>query len=243
MDVIAVASAVIVTASQLSVLIVGVALLLIDVTRGVLRLFVKVLVLLIVGTTTPSTDSTPDEPESVVAVACPSSIVPTPRAVEVSPTMEATGNPVQLVNVPLVGVPRMGVASVGPVARTTLPLPVVDVALKTPLVSVAMPVPVARLPVLPPVPEKRTISESTLVAVSDEKSPPPVPAPIAVLKSDAVNASTVLSALMRVNRIALGLVSVKKFLPTVVPVVPRLPALNDNGATIVTAVQVLAALR
>jgi hypothetical protein len=51
----------------------------------------------------------------------------------------------------------------------------------------------------------------TLVTV-----PFPVPAPIAVLKSAAFNADTVLSALKRGKVIALGLVRVKRLLPTVV---------------------------
>lgn len=46
--------------------------------------------------------------------------------------------------------------------------------------------------------------------------PSPVPAPIAVRKLVAVSAETLLSALMRGNVIALGLVSVKKLPPTVV---------------------------
>jgi hypothetical protein len=50
--------------------------------------------------------------------------------------------------------------------------------------------------------------------------PPPVPAPIAVLKVAASRVETVLSALIRRNVIADGLVSVKKFEPTVVA--PRL---------------------
>lgn len=47
--------------------------------------------------------------------------------------------------------------------------------------------------------------------------PDPVPAPMAVLNVAASNALTELSALMRGNVMADGLVSVKKFWPTVVP--------------------------
>ena len=74
----------------------------------------SVLVLDIVGTTTPSTEITPAElREMVVSLACPSSIVHTPIAVAVDATSPAMGSPVQFVRVPEEGVPRTGVVSVG----------------------------------------------------------------------------------------------------------------------------------
>lgn len=93
---------------------------------GVVRvLFVKVSVLLIVGTFTHSTAIRPaDTREIVVSVACHSSIVHTPIAVEVEATSPAIGRPVQLVSVPEEGVPRTGVVSVGLVANTRAPDPV-----------------------------------------------------------------------------------------------------------------------
>lgn len=54
------------------------------------------------------------------------------------------------------------------------------------------------------------------VPVTDVTVPLPVPAPIAVLNVAASRVDTVLSALMRTKVIALGLVRVKKFDPTVV---------------------------
>ena len=81
--------------------------------RGVIRLLVNVLVLLIVGTTTPSTCNTPAPlRDSVVSVAWPSSIEPTPKAVEADAVMPETGSAVQLVSVPEVGVPSTGVTIV-----------------------------------------------------------------------------------------------------------------------------------
>ena len=55
------------------------------------------------------------------------------------------------------------------------------------------------------------------VAATDVTVPEPVPAPIAVRNVVASKADTLLSALMRGNVMAEGLVSVKKLLPTVVP--------------------------
>jgi hypothetical protein len=55
---------------------------------------------------------------------------------------------------------------------------------------------------------------------TDVTVPEPVPAPMAVLKSDALSVETVLSAFTLGNVIALGLARVKKLLPTVVA--PRL---------------------
>ena len=54
------------------------------------------------------------------------------------------------------------------------------------------------------------------VPVTEVTVPLPVPAPIAVLNVAASRVDTVLSALMRTKVIALGLVRVKKFDPTVV---------------------------
>lgn len=83
------------------------------------------LVLDIVGTTTPSTEITPAElREMVVSLACPSSIVHTPIAVAVDATSPAMGSPVQLVRVPDDGVPRTGVVRVGLVQNTKAQLPV-----------------------------------------------------------------------------------------------------------------------
>ena len=90
-------------------------------------------------------------------------------------TPVVSGSPVRFVATPEVGVPSNGVTRVGEVASTTEPDPVVAVAESTPDVRVAIPVPVERLPVLPPVPENRTISLSTDVDVLVEKSPLPDP--------------------------------------------------------------------
>jgi hypothetical protein len=69
-------------------------------------LLVKVLVELIEGITTPSTAKTPAALLlSVVSEACPSSSVPTPKAVVVSSTNPVKGNPVAFVSVIADGVP------------------------------------------------------------------------------------------------------------------------------------------
>lgn len=115
-EVIASASAVIVTQSQLSVLIVGVPLDDIDVILFVILLFVSVSVLDVVTTLTHSTAIFPaDTLVIVVSLACPNSILPTQRAVLVDAVSPAIGNPVQFVSVPLLGVPNTGVVSVGEV--------------------------------------------------------------------------------------------------------------------------------
>mgnify|MGYP003423639339 FL=1 len=94
-------------------------------TRFVIRLFVSVLVLDIVGTVTPSTDITQADTRAIeVSLACHSSIEPTHIAVDVLAVIPATGNHVQFVSVQEVGVPRSGVTSVGLVALTGAPLPV-----------------------------------------------------------------------------------------------------------------------
>ena len=98
-------------------------------------MLVNVCVLERVTTSTPSIVTTPAaERAIVVSVACPSSILPTPIAVEVEAVIPLTGNPVQLVNVPELGVPRTGVVSVG----------LVNVL----LVNVSVPAIVARVPVV-----------------------------------------------------------------------------------------------
>jgi len=99
-------------------------------------LLVRVLVDEMLGMTTPSTANTPAALlESVVSLAFPSSIEPTPSAVDVdavrplygvaknvaapvpSPdTPVEIGSPVQLVKVPLAGVPSAGVVSIGDVS-------------------------------------------------------------------------------------------------------------------------------
>ena len=58
------------------------------------------------------------------------------------------------------------------------------------------------------------------VPETEVTEPPPVPAPIAVLKVAASRADTVLSALILGKVIADGLVSVKKFEPTVLAPIP-----------------------
>ena len=69
-----------------------------------------------VTTSTPSIVTTPDSLRaSVVSVACPSSIEPTPNAVDVDDVRPLIGNPVQLVRVPELGVPNTGVVNVGDV--------------------------------------------------------------------------------------------------------------------------------
>lgn len=103
--------------SVISVSITAVASSVVVTTRFVIRLFVSVLVLLIVGTVTPSTDITPADTRAIlVSDACQSSIDHTHNAVLVLAVIPATGNPVQLVSVPLVGVPRTGVVRVGEVS-------------------------------------------------------------------------------------------------------------------------------
>ncbi len=88
-------------------------------------LFVKVRVLEAVDIVTPSIATTPaDTLESVVSLACPNSIVPTPSAVEVDEVSPDIGSPVQFVSVPEEGVPRIGVTNVGEVANTNAPEPV-----------------------------------------------------------------------------------------------------------------------
>lgn len=116
-EVIASASAVIVTQSQLSVLIVGVPLLVIVVILFVILLFVSVAVPDTVSIFTHSIAKThADTLVIVVSDACPSSIDPTQIAVDVEATSPAIGNPVQLVSVPDEGVPSTGVVSVGEVS-------------------------------------------------------------------------------------------------------------------------------
>ena len=83
----------------------------------------------------------------------------------------------------------------------------------TPPPSVTVPVVV----IGPPVRVRPLIEPEVATLVTE---PPPVPAPIAVLKVAASRVETVLSALIRRNVIADGLVSVKRFEPTVVA--PRL---------------------
>ena len=102
--------------SVISVSITAVASSVVVTTRFVIRLFVSVLVLLIVGTVTPSTDITPAETRAIeVSVACHNSIDHTHSAVLVLAVIQATGNPVQFVSVPLVGVPSTGVVKFGDV--------------------------------------------------------------------------------------------------------------------------------
>lgn len=77
-------------------------------------LLVKVFDEDIEGITTPSTARTPAaERLSVVSLACPSSMLPTPRAVVVDATNPAIGKPVALVSVPDAGVPSTGAVKVG----------------------------------------------------------------------------------------------------------------------------------
>lgn len=95
-------------------MIVGVADEVVVPVLGGTRLFVRVLVLDTVGTTTPSTASTPAaERDRVVSVACPSSTEPTPIAVLVDATRPLIGKPVAFVSVPEAGVPRTGAVRVG----------------------------------------------------------------------------------------------------------------------------------
>jgi len=78
---------------------------------------------------TPSIDTTPaDTLASVVSLACPSSRVPTPSAVDVDAVRPLIGSPVQLVRVPDCGVPNTGVTKVGEVANTAAPEPVSSVS-------------------------------------------------------------------------------------------------------------------
>ena len=105
--------------SVISVSITAVASSVVVTTRFVIRLFVSVLVLLIVGTVTPSTDITPADTRAIlVSDACHNSIDHTHSAVDVLAVIPATGNPVQFVSVPDAGVPRAGVTRVGLVALT-----------------------------------------------------------------------------------------------------------------------------
>jgi len=76
-------------------------------------LLVSVLAAEIVSMVTPSIETTPAETlASVVSLAWPNSIEPTPKAVEVDAVKPAIGNPVQLVSVPEVGVPKIGATKV-----------------------------------------------------------------------------------------------------------------------------------
>lgn len=93
--------------SVISVSITAVASSVVVTTRFVIRLFVSVLVLLIVGTVTPSTDITPADTRAIlVSDACHSSIDHTPREVDVEAVSPAIGKPVAFVRVPEDGVPR-----------------------------------------------------------------------------------------------------------------------------------------
>ena len=102
-----------------------VAALVVELVRGLTRLLVNVLVLEIVGTTTPSTASTPAALlERVVSEALPSSIVPRPRANDVEFTSPDIGRPVALVRVTDVGVPKTGVTRACELGSTTVPVKV-----------------------------------------------------------------------------------------------------------------------
>ena len=104
-------------------------------------LFVKVSVELVVTTPIPSTAILPAETlETVVSVACPSSIDPTPNAADVEGVKPLIGKPVQLVSVPADGVPKLGVTKVGEVESTLLPLPVEVVTPVPPLATGKVPV-------------------------------------------------------------------------------------------------------
>lgn len=88
----------------------------------------------------PSTASTPELARlKVVSVACPSSIEPTPKAVEVEAVIPLTGKPVALVRVKAVGVPRSGVTRAGDVPKTNAPLPVSFVMAEAKLALVGVP--------------------------------------------------------------------------------------------------------
>jgi len=79
--------------------------------------------LVVVGTTTPSTASTPAELlERVVSEACPSSIVPRPSANDVEFTSPDIGRPVAFVRVTDVGVPKTGVTRACELGSTTVPV-------------------------------------------------------------------------------------------------------------------------
>jgi len=117
-------------------------------------LLVRVLVDEMLGITTPSTANTPAALlESVVSLASPSSIEPTPSAVDVDAVRPLIGRPVQFVKVPDVGVPSRGVTKVGEVANTLEPVPVSSVnnaakfALDGVAKNVAAPVPSPETPV------------------------------------------------------------------------------------------------
>jgi hypothetical protein len=84
-------------------------------------------------------------PRLLSAVAAVVAFVPPLAMGSVPVTPVVNGKPVAFVNVPEVGVPRMGVTSVGLVARTTLPVPVVANSPTTPELSYKI------RPVVPPV--------------------------------------------------------------------------------------------
>ena len=70
------------------------------------------------STALPSIDTTPAEALAiVVSVACPSSTLPTPKAVEVDAVIPLTSNPLALVNVADVGVPK-----IAPLGIVTVPV-------------------------------------------------------------------------------------------------------------------------
>ena len=83
--------------------------------------------------------------------------------------------------------------------------------------------PSVKLPEVVTVPE-RVKPLTVPVPLTDMTVPPPVPPPMSARNSAADRAVTVLSALIRINRTALGLVSVNRFEPTVVaPKLVRAP--------------------
>ena len=108
-------------------------------------LFVSVSVEDVVTILTPSIETTPALTLAiVVSVACPSSILPTPNAVDVDAVNPDIGNPVQLVRVPEDGVPRTGVVRVGLVRVLFVNVSVVSLPTR---VSDALGNKIVRLPV------------------------------------------------------------------------------------------------
>lgn len=90
-----------------------------------MSLFVRVSVLLTVGTFTPSTAILPaDTRVIVVSDACHTSRDHTPSASVVLSTTQASGSHVQLVRVPDVGVPSTGAIRACPLGNTTVPVKV-----------------------------------------------------------------------------------------------------------------------
>lgn len=126
-----------------------------------------------------------------------------------------------VVSVPRVAVGAVGVpVSAGDTASTTPPVPVEAVVEPVPPFATGNAVPDNETARVPDVVKGLPVTERNVGTVIPTLVTVPVPAPIAVLYDVASSVETVLSAFILGNVIALGFVTVKKLLPTVVA--PRL---------------------